>query len=121
MSLISKHGISDIVIVRYLNTVKKNNVLYFGRITDNSFFTDYGAAPDKSTVANFCLMINYAGSPNISRGENVRCFRNPYIISYFIVLIRIQSRAELKDECLDIRENLPNVGPVFENLPGNRL
>ena len=56
----SEYGITDIIIMRNLNFVEKQNVFKLGRISDNAAFSDNRAAADKGAVPYFGVLVDYA-------------------------------------------------------------
>ena len=55
MSVEAKHRIAHVVVVRYLDIVEDDVVLYLSRISDYTGGSDYGISSDEGTRADFCI------------------------------------------------------------------
>ena len=90
MCLVSKNRITHIVIMGNLYFIEKHHIFQFGGIADHSPFAYQCVTADKCTVTHLCFFSDDGRSMYISAWKYIGRFCNPYILAYFVILLRIE-------------------------------
>ena len=121
MGMESKDGIADIIVMRYLAFIEQNNILQLTGIADNAALSDQRLPADERTLANFRVLINNAGTCNISRIEHDCTFGNPDVLSALFETIFRKSFSDCQNDFFNVRERFPGIGVLLQIIPGNTL
>ena len=65
MGFISQNGIPHIIIMGYLDLIKKDHIFQFCRVANNSPLSYQSISPDKSAMAYLCVFPNDCRPVNI--------------------------------------------------------
>mgnify|MGYP000169952922 CR=1 FL=1 len=85
MCLVSKNGITDVIVMRNLYFVEQDHIFQLGGVADNGSFTYDRIAADECTVAYFCFFSDDRRSVNVS-GRCYGCgFCDPDVFPTFFV------------------------------------
>ena len=90
MRLKTQHAVSHIIIMWHLYFIEQDHVLQFGGIADHSPFAYQCVTADKCTVTHLCFFSDDGRSMYISAWKCMGRFCNPYILAYFVILLRIE-------------------------------
>ena len=112
VGLISEDGVADIVIMRNLYAVEKNNVLQLGGVTDYAAFTDESGTTYERALTHFCLVTDDARSADISGSEYFGIFCDPDILSRMIEFIFRKSFSDLEDQVSNSGECFPGISEL---------
>ena len=121
MGLITQDCISHIIIVRYLNLIKKDDVFQFCRIAYHTAFTHKSFSTDKCAVADFGLFSDDGRSIDAGSRCNLCGFCDPDISLMVIILCRIQCFSQFDNEISDFRKDFPGICFPFKKLFCNGL
>ena len=110
MRLVAQNGISHVVVVRRLHTVKQNHVLQFHGVAHNGILAHNGAAANERTMPHLCAVVNDAGRADVCRGKYLCVLGNPYALLRVVKFLFRQRGPQLQNEVADLPQNFPRVG-----------
>ena len=102
MCLVSKNGITDVIVMRNLYFVEQDHIFQLGGVADNGSFTYDRIAADECTVAYFCFFSDDRRSVDVGCLEYGCGFGDPYVFADLIVFICRKGLSEFFDEAADL-------------------
>ena len=85
MRVKTKDRVSDIIIVRNLTLVEKDDVFQFTGVADNAAFSDNRLSADERALPQLRSLINDTGAGNVRALVNVRVAGDPDILTAFFI------------------------------------
>ena len=121
MGFVSQYCITNIIIVRNLNIVKKDNILKLCRVSNYAALSHHRFAADKCAVAHFCVLTNDSWSVNTCGWCNFGGFCDPDVTLQMIILFRIQCFSQFYNEISNLWKNFPWISFPRKKLSCNCL
>ena len=98
MGLVSEDAVSDIIVMRHLNGIKKNDILKFGGIPHDAVLSYNDRSAYESAMSYFRILIDYEGTVKTGCGSYLGAFCNPDILSPFFKSVFRKAFSEFKYE-----------------------
>ena len=107
--LVAENTVTNVVIVRSLNTVKKNWIFKLCWVAYNCTSADNCIASDKGALSDFGIFADDERSAEICGVKNLCTLCNPHIFSPLFVDFGIKSFSEFNDKFAYFRKSLPRI------------
>ena len=117
--LVTKNGISHIIVMRNLNIIKKNHVLQLRRIAYYCIGSDNYLSADKSAVANLRLRSDDYRPDNSCCRRNLGAFVNPDSLCRIHILIFRQGFSQLFHILPNMGQSLPGILKLLQQRFGH--
>ena len=121
MRVETEHAVPHIIVVGNFHLVEKDNILEFRGISDCRAFSYDRAAAYEGALSHFRVLIDDAGTANISAVEYLSALCYPDILPSFLKPVLREPAAELYDEAADLTQNFPGILFPIKKILRDRL